>query len=74
MGKFPRISGADLIRVLERNGYEQVRSKGSHVRLYPANASSTAKKVTVPLHKELKTGTLTSILKDAGLALENIAD
>lgn len=71
MPKLPKLSGAELIRVLERHGYEQVRTKGSHVRLYPPK-SSGLKKVTVPLHKELKTGTLSNILKDAGLTIEDL--
>ncbi len=66
MPKLPKLSGAELIRILERHGYEQVRTKGSHSRLYPPE-SSGLKKITVPLHKELKAGTLSNIMKDAGL-------
>ena len=33
--KLPVISGEELIRVLKKLGYEAVRRKGSHVRLYP---------------------------------------
>jgi len=60
--------------VLERHGYTQTRTRGSHVRLYPSDSAlAGAKKMTVPLHKELKTGTLAAILKDVGLAVEDIA-
>ena len=71
MPKLPKLSGAELIRILEQNGYEQARTKGSHVRLYPPDDSGL-KKVTVPLHKELKTGTLSNILKDAGLTAQDL--
>jgi predicted RNA binding protein YcfA (HicA-like mRNA interferase family) len=71
MPKPPRISGAELIRILERKGYVQVRTRGSHARLYPPD-SSGLKKVTVPLKKELKTGTQLSIMKDAGLRAEDL--
>ena len=71
MSKLPKLSGAELIRILEQHGYEQARIKGSHVRLYPSG-SSGLKKVTVPLHKELKTGTLSNIMKDAGLTFEDL--
>lgn len=71
MPKLPKISGAELIRILERHGYEQVRTKGSHIRLYPPD-DFELKKVTVPLHKELKTGTLSNILKDARLTAEDL--
>lgn len=71
MPKLPKLSGAELIRILEQHGYEQARTKGSHVRLYPSEGSGL-KKITVPLHKELKTGTLSNIMKDAGLSAEDL--
>ena len=71
MPRLPGLSGAELIKVLERKGYVQMRTKGSHVRLYPPDFSPNAKKVTVPLHKRLKTGTLLNIMKDAGLTIED---
>lgn len=71
MPKLPGISGAELIRILERKGYVQMRTKGSHVRLYPPESSPSLKKVTVPLHKRLKTGTLLGIMKDTGLTVED---
>lgn len=72
MPKLPGLSGAELIKILERKGYVQMRTKGSHVRLYPPKFSPSLKKVTVPLHKRLKTGTLLSIMKDTGLTPENL--
>jgi predicted RNA binding protein YcfA (HicA-like mRNA interferase family) len=72
MPKLPVISGAALIQILERKGYRQVRTRGSHVRLYPLDFSSGLKKVTVPLHDRLKKGTLSSIMKDTGLAIEDL--
>jgi predicted RNA binding protein YcfA (HicA-like mRNA interferase family) len=72
MPKLPRISGTELIKILEKKGYSQIRTRGSHVRLYPSNFLSGAKKLTVPLRKELKTGTLLGIMKDAGLTLEDL--
>lgn len=71
MPKLPRLSGKELIRILELGGYTQVRTKGSHVRLYPPEGSGL-KKVTVPLHRELKPGTLTNIMKDSGLTIEDL--
>jgi len=72
MSKLPKLSGAELIKILERKGYTQVRTRGSHVRLYPPNFLPNAKKVTVPLKKELKTGTFLSIMRDAGLTTEDL--
>jgi len=61
--KLPRgVSGERLIRVLEHLGYEVIRRKGSHVRLW--HHGPPAHGVTVPLHKALKTGTLQGILAE----------
>ncbi len=57
MPKLPAISDAEIIKILERKGYIQVRTRGSHVRLYPPDFLNDTKKVTVPLHKELKMAT-----------------
>lgn len=62
MPKLPVLSGAEVIRRLERLGFEQVRQRGSHVVLRRGDAGCV-----VPLHKEVKTGTLAGILRQAGL-------
>lgn len=72
MPKLPVLSGDEVVKILERKGYVQVRTKGSHVRLYPPSFLKDAKKVTVPLHKQLKVGTLSSIIKDARLTPEDL--
>jgi predicted RNA binding protein YcfA (HicA-like mRNA interferase family) len=61
--KLPRgVSAARLIRALERLGYQEIRQKGSHVRL--RNEGPPAHLVTVPLHDSLKVGTLSAILAE----------
>lgn len=72
MPRLPALSGAEMVKILERKGYSQVRTRGSHVRLYPPDNLPEAKKVTVPLHKQLKAGTLSGIMKDAGLILGDL--
>lgn len=63
MPTFPSISGMQMIKVLEKCGYQVIRTRGSHVRLkHPSKAS-----VTVPLHKELGLGLALKILRDVGL-------
>ncbi|HLM85410.1 MAG TPA: type II toxin-antitoxin system HicA family toxin [Solirubrobacteraceae bacterium] len=62
--RLPVLSGERLVKALERTGWRAVRQRGSHVRMkHPERRVS----LTVPLHKELKRGTLTGILNDAGL-------
>jgi len=67
----PVISGAQLVRALERVGWEQVRQRGSHVRLKHPERSTA---LVVPLHRELKRGTLNGILRDAGLDRDTLRD
>ena len=59
MPKLPRISGSEAIRVLGRLGFFQVRQRGSHVILRHADGRGCV----VPLHRELKIGTLAGALR-----------
>lgn len=55
----------ELLKILKDNGWEVKNQKGSHIQLVH---SLKGGKVTVPNHnKDLKVGTLKSILKQAGL-------
>ena len=63
------ISGLDLIKRLKKAGFIAIRQKGSHIRLEKYDSEETIK-LTVPLHKEMKKGTLNRIIKDAGLTIE----
>jgi predicted RNA binding protein YcfA (HicA-like mRNA interferase family) len=65
----PVVSGAQLIKALERVGWEQVRHRGSHVRLKHPERSLF---LVVPLHRELKRGTLNGILRDAALGRDEL--
>ncbi|MFT4310940.1 MAG: type II toxin-antitoxin system HicA family toxin [Candidatus Woesearchaeota archaeon] len=67
--KIPRISGLDVVKKLKRVGFVPTRQRGDHLRL-EKNTSDKTIKLTVPLHKELKTGTLVQIIKQADLTFE----
>ncbi|HXK44086.1 MAG TPA: type II toxin-antitoxin system HicA family toxin [Anaerolineae bacterium] len=69
MPKLQRVSGADAIAALERLGFVPVRQRGSHVVLKKQTAQG-AVGCGVPLHRELAIGTLHSILKQAGVTVE----
>ena len=62
MSKLPKLSGAGIIKILVKGfGFSVVRQKGSHVIL--RKFVNGRKVVTVvPLHKEVKGGTLLGIL------------
>jgi predicted RNA binding protein YcfA (HicA-like mRNA interferase family) len=64
--KLPRdCSGIDAIRALERLGFRKVRQVGSHVQLAKGD-----RRVTIPNHNAIAPGTLRSILRQAGIELE----
>ena len=60
MPKLPRTSGAAIVKALERLGFVRVRQSGSHVIMRRG-----PKGCVVPLHSEVKVGTLAGILRQA---------
>lgn len=67
MPRLPVLSGAKLIKALERLGFEQVRQRGSHVVMRRGSDGAV-----VPLHREVKTGTLAGILRQAGVTQDEL--
>jgi predicted RNA binding protein YcfA (HicA-like mRNA interferase family) len=65
MPKLPHVSGKEAVKALERLGFAQVRQKGSHLILRRGPTGCV-----VPLHREIKVGTLSGILKQAGVTAE----
>lgn len=72
MPKLPRVTAREIIAVLEKAGFSLARQSGSHM-IYK-NASG--KRVTVPFHasRTLHPKLLKSILRDAGLTVEQLQD
>jgi predicted RNA binding protein YcfA (HicA-like mRNA interferase family) len=74
MPKTPVLSGEEMIRVLEKIGFRRVRQVGDHVSLERTEANATEAsgykrlKTVVPLHAELKPGTLKGIMRQAELS------
>jgi predicted RNA binding protein YcfA (HicA-like mRNA interferase family) len=66
MPKLPHLSGYEIIRALERLGFREARQNGSHVILKRGSSGCV-----VPLHKEVKIGTLSGVLKQAGVKAED---
>ncbi len=64
--KLQQISGQDLVKFLEKLGYQIVRQKGSHIRLRKAT-SIGEHNITVPNHKTIAKGTLNDILTRVSL-------
>ena len=67
--KLPVVSGMDVIKALHKAGFIVTRQKGSHVILKKSSGERTIK-LTVPLHKTIKKGTLKKILDIAQISVE----
>jgi predicted RNA binding protein YcfA (HicA-like mRNA interferase family) len=73
MPKLPSVSGERVVRALKRGGFVELRQKGSHVSL-EKRATDRVFKTVVPMHAELAKGTLSDILKQSGLTLEEFLE
>ena len=63
MARLPILSGRELIRILNQIGYQEVRQRGSHIRLVcPGRAP-----VTIPNYRTIDRKLLKKILRDAKL-------
>jgi predicted RNA binding protein YcfA (HicA-like mRNA interferase family) len=68
-GRLPVVSGASLVRALEKDGFDVVSTRGSHCKL--RRGSQT---VIVPLHDEVRPGTLASILRAADITADRLRE
>ena len=73
MAVLPRLSGRETVRAFERIGWHVARrrGKGSHAILVKDGSLAT---LSVPDHKEIAKGTLRSLIRSAGLTVEDFVD
>jgi predicted RNA binding protein YcfA (HicA-like mRNA interferase family) len=67
--RLPISSGTRIVRALEKDGFEVISTRGSHCKLRRGSAT-----VIVPLHDEVRPGTLASILRASGISPERLRD
>jgi len=60
-------SGAEVCRILEQNGFANVRQRGSHRVMQISVPGIGTTTVPVPMHKQIQSGTLMSIIRQSGL-------
>jgi predicted RNA binding protein YcfA (HicA-like mRNA interferase family) len=72
MTRLPRISGAEVVRALERAGFSTIRIRGSHHFLRHPDGRNTV----VPVHgsESLGAGLLVKILRDAELSRDELIE
>ena len=69
MTKVPSVNYDQVIKALQRDGWVVVRQKGSHIRLQK-HTHSEILKLTTPAHRPIKRSTLSHILKQARLTVD----
>jgi len=76
MPKLPRVSGKEVIKALERAGFEVFDQTGSHVYLHKWERENWSKRITIPVHgkKILKLKTLRNIIKESGLKVDEFVE
>jgi len=63
--KLRRLSGEEVVRILGRFGFERIAQRGSHVKLRRIGPDGRKQTLHIPLHTELRTGTLHAIFGQA---------
>lgn len=66
MQQVPILNARDILRVLQRAGFEVKRQNGSHLILEHVKTRRT---VTVPNHNPVKRGTLRPIIHQSGMTV-----
>lgn len=74
MPKLPHLSGKELIKAYTRDAWIKVSQKGSHVKLVKYREPVGKSTIIIPLHKTLKKGTLSGILRDSGMPLQKLEE
>ena len=71
MARLPVVSGGDAARSIEKDGWQLVRQRGSHMIMTKPGVSVV---LSIPDHRELKPGTLRGIIRKSGLGVEEFVD
>jgi predicted RNA binding protein YcfA (HicA-like mRNA interferase family) len=67
MPQIPVMSGREVVRVFEKHGWEVARQRGSHIIMVRSGQNVT---LSIPDHKEVAKGTLRSLIRAAGLTVQ----
>jgi predicted RNA binding protein YcfA (HicA-like mRNA interferase family) len=70
LSKIPSENYDRIVAALQRLGFSVLRQRGSHIRLQKRLANKQIK-ITVPAHRPVKRSTLSHILKQAEVSLDD---
>ena len=68
MSKLPVVSGKETLKVFQKIGYQLDHQTGSHLIL--RHTTPPFRRLTIPNHKEVAKGTLRSLIREAGITVE----
>jgi predicted RNA binding protein YcfA (HicA-like mRNA interferase family) len=71
MGTLANISGKEAAKAFEKAGWTKVGQVGSHLVM---TKSGQRANLSIPQHKELSVGTLRSLIRNAGMTVEEFLD
>ena len=71
MPAIPVLSGRKVVRAFENLGWQVVRQRGSHIIMVKDGEIAT---LSIPDHKEIARGTLRSLIRTAGITVEEFCD
>ena len=69
MPRLKNLSGKEVCNILKRYGFKEIRRRGSHI-VMQKKLENTTITVPIPDHKDLKKGTLMSIIRQSGVPKE----
>jgi predicted RNA binding protein YcfA (HicA-like mRNA interferase family) len=67
MSALPVLSGRKVVRVFEKLGWEVARQRGSHIIMVKEGEIVT---LSIPDHREIAKGTLRSLIRTAGITVD----
>jgi len=71
MSRLPDVSGAELVKALQKAGFSILRQKGSHVSMEKVDPAGVWRTI-VPMHREIARGTLHDFLKQTALTRDEL--
>jgi predicted RNA binding protein YcfA (HicA-like mRNA interferase family) len=71
MSNLPMLSALDIVKAFDKAGFEYERKAGRHFILYRAISGRI---LSVPNHNPVKRGTLRTLIRLAGLTVEEFID
>ena len=71
MPALPVLSGRKVVRVFEALGWQIARQRGSHIIMVRDGEIAT---LSIPDHKEVARGTLRSLIRTAGITVDEFCE